>query len=160
MVRSEPRGARDGVDVRVESGQIVVELHGWRRVVAAQGGVSVPVDAVVSAVPDPFPRGTVGVGPRRPRQRQTSGVFRYGTHHGVHGWAFWAIGTGRGSVVIELSSGRYRFLVVEVGDPAGLVAAIDSAKRDQGRAGGADGYEVGGPDGRGRGGTYGPGGQG
>ncbi len=139
MGGTEPRGARDSVDVRVADGRIVVELHGWRRVLAMQGGVSVPVDAVASAVPDPFPRGTVGVGPRRPRRRQTSGAFRYGTYHGVHGWAFWAIDTGRGSVVIELSRGRYRFLVVEVADPSGLVAAIDSAKRNPSPPGGAGG---------------------
>lgn len=138
MVGSEARGAGSGVEVRVDGGLIVVELHGWRRAVAMQRGVSVPLDAVVSAVVDPFPRGTVGVGPRKPRRRQTTGAFRYGTYHGVHGWAFWAIGTGRGSVVIELSEGRYRFLVVEVADPAGLVAAIESARGGP-RPGGAEG---------------------
>ena len=139
MVGSEERGGRGGVEVRVEGGSIVVELRGWRRAVAMQRGVSVPVDAVVSAAPDPFPRGAVGVGPRKPRQRQIGGAFRYGTYHGVHGWAFWAIGSGRGSVVVELSRGRYRFLVVEVADPAGLVAEIESAKRNLGSGGAGSG---------------------
>ncbi|MDA8061526.1 MAG: hypothetical protein M0T80_03660 [Actinomycetota bacterium] len=129
MVRHELRRGQGGVAVRVEGGRIVVELRGWRRAFAMQSGVSVPLSDVVSAVPDPFPRGTVGVGPRPPRRREAIGVFRYGTYHGVHGWAFWAIDSGKGSVVVELSAGRYRFLVVEVADPAALAAAIGSAKQ-------------------------------
>ncbi len=124
-----------GVAVSCDDGQLTVTLTGWRRLAALQRGTSVPLAAVVSVDHDPAPRSRVGTGPRPPRSRSSGGLWRYGTYHGVQGWSFWAVGSGKGAVVVEAASGRYRFVVVEVDDPAATVAEIERARRDA-RAGG------------------------
>lgn len=117
-----------GVELRCDGGQLTVALSGWRRLVAVQRGVSVPLSAVVAVDADAAPRARIGVGARRRSSRTpNAGVFRYGAYPGGPGWAFWAIGTGQRSVVVELDAGRYRYLVVEVDDPAATVAEIRRA---------------------------------
>ena len=119
-----------GVELRCEQGRLTVTLSGWRRLVAVQRGFSVPLSAVVAVEADAAPRARVGVGARRRSSRAPStGLFRYGAYPGAPGWAFWAIDSGSRSVVVELDAGRYRYLVVEVDDPAATVAEIRHASR-------------------------------
>jgi len=114
-----------GVELRLEAELLVVELSGWRRVLALQRRVAVQLDSIVSVVHDPTPRRRIATGLRPTRRQEPGGLLRYGTYHGPDGWSFWAIGTGARAVVVETSAGRYRFIVVEVPDPAATVEEID-----------------------------------
>ncbi len=60
-------------------------------------------------------------------RKHGSGVWRLGVYHGLDGWSFWSIGVGRNAVLIECSGQRFRFVVVEVADPAETVREISAA---------------------------------
>jgi hypothetical protein len=62
----------------------------------------------------------------RPRASRT-GLIRLGSYHSIDGWSFWAIGLARNAVVVEASGARYRYVVVEVEDPAATVAELRTA---------------------------------
>lgn len=114
----------NGVEVRCADGRLTVRLSGWRRLVALQRKVSVPLSAVTSAEAHPDPRDRVGVGARHRHVRGSASLFRYGAYPGGPGWVFWAIDSGRGAVIIGLTGVRYEFVVVEVDDPEATAAAI------------------------------------
>ncbi|MCK4176875.1 hypothetical protein ACFFRE_00635 [Aciditerrimonas ferrireducens] len=122
------------VRLEVTADELVVELRGWRRLLALQRGVRVPLASITAVAHDPYPRSRVPVGLRRTRARQTPGLFRYGSYHGVQGWSFWAVGSGKGALVVECDHGRYRYLVVEVPDPTATLAAIEAARARATRA--------------------------
>lgn len=107
--------------------ELVVVVRGWRRLLAMQRGVRIPLATITEVVHEPFPRARVPVGLRRPRQRQATGLFRYGSYPGPKGWSFWAVGTGKGALVIRCATGRYRFVVLQVEDPVAAVARVRAA---------------------------------
>lgn len=109
----------------VEGDQVVARLKGWRAIWAVKRSVSIPVSTVVSASHDAEVRAHVSAKLRR--RKSPSGVIRIGAYHSLEGWSFWSIGLGRNAVVVEASGARYRFVVVEVEDPAATVAEIRAA---------------------------------
>jgi hypothetical protein len=110
----------------VESDQVLVRVSGWRRILATRSALSFPVASVVRIEHDPLARAHVKVGLRQWR-KHGSGVWRAGVYHGLDGWSFWSIGLGRNAVLIECSGQRFRFVVVEVADPAETVREIRTA---------------------------------
>ncbi|MHB8245408.1 MAG: hypothetical protein ACYDGN_08650 [Acidimicrobiales bacterium] len=107
---------------RITGDKLVISLSGWRSVWAVKRKVSVPLSTVVRVVHDPNARANVRAKLRKRAGR--TGLFRVGSYHSLEGWSFWAIGLGRNAVVIETSGFRYRFLVIEVEDPASTVELI------------------------------------
>ncbi len=122
--------SRPGVELRCEEDSLVLAISGWRRLFALGGGLRVPLTAVADATADPDARSRLPVGAPRPRASRSAPVrFRYGGYPGPHGWAFWAIGSGQDALVVELETGRYRFLVVEVEDPQAAALEVLTASR-------------------------------
>lgn len=113
-------------ELAVEGDDVVALFSGWRRILAARRRLCVPGSSVVGIAHDPAARSHVRTGLRR-SHRQRFGVMRVGAYHGFDGWSFWSVGVGRNAVVMECSGERYRFVVVEVADPARTVRTITSA---------------------------------
>ncbi len=110
----------------MEGDEVVVRLSGWRRLLATSSGFSFPLAAVVRVEHDPLARAHVRSGLRNWR-RHGQGVWRMGVYHGFDGWSFWSMGVGRNAVLIECFGERFRYVVVEVADPAATVREIRSA---------------------------------
>lgn len=117
------------VVVQVTEEALIVQLRGWRRLLAFQRGVRVPWDRIAKVDYEPYPKTRVPTGFRHPRYRQAPGLFRYGSYHGIEGWSFWAVGTGKGALVIECNDGRYRYVVVEAEQPRVLLAQVEEARQ-------------------------------
>ncbi|MGH9061454.1 MAG: hypothetical protein ACRDZY_18360, partial [Acidimicrobiales bacterium] len=59
-----------------------------------------------------------------------------GNYGSDEGSSFWAVGSGRRGVVLELRGEGFDYVVVEVADPEATVAMLRSALFGPGRAGG------------------------
>ncbi len=110
-------------ECKVEGDDVVVNLRGWRRVLATRGTVRLPLASIVRVDHDPSARAHVKTGLHQWR-KHGQGVWRVGTYHGLDGWSFWSIGLGRNAVLIECSGGRFRHVVIEVRDPKLTVREI------------------------------------
>ncbi|MGO9559198.1 MAG: hypothetical protein ACLPQS_05075 [Acidimicrobiales bacterium] len=118
----------------VEGDQVVVKLNGWRSLMAVKRTLAIPLSTVIAVSHDPSAR--LHVRTRLRKRGGRTGVFRIGAYHSPDGWSFWSVGLARHAVVVEASGARYRFLVVEVADPAStlemirLAAGLDTAATD------------------------------
>jgi len=119
---------RDWARVGVAGDSVEVTLSGWRAILAFRRRLSVPLAAVTAARHAPEAYSLVST-TLRVRLRPRSHVYRLGVFRGRDGWSFWACGLGRGAVLIETTGYRFRFVVVEVADPAGVAASIEAALR-------------------------------
>ena len=108
--------------ITVEGDTVLARVTGWRAVGAMSRGVSVPLSAVVGVAHDPDARLHVRAKLRRRASR--TGLVRLGTYHSLDGWSFWSIGLGRNAVVVEASGARFRYVVIEVADPAATVEEV------------------------------------
>jgi len=110
----------------VDKAEVVVRLKGWRRLLATRSEVRFSLASVTRVEHDPLARAHVRSGLRNWR-RHGQGVWRIGIYHGIDGWSFWSIGIGRNAVLMECSGERFRYVVVEVADPARTVREIRAA---------------------------------
>ncbi len=111
---------------QVEDDEVVVRLGGWRRVLATRATLRLPLASIVRVAHDPLARAHVRSGLRN-WKRHGQGMWRLGIYHGIDGWSFWSIGVGRNAVLMECSGERFRYVVVEVADPARTVEEIRTA---------------------------------
>jgi uncharacterized protein (TIGR03083 family) len=109
----------------VAEDEVVVQLRGWRRILATKAELRFPLASVVRVEHDPLARLHVRAGLRKRRHGQ--GLWRLGLYHGLDGWSFWSIGLGRNAVLLECSAQRFRYVVVEVADPARTVRDVRAA---------------------------------
>jgi hypothetical protein len=116
----------DWATLTVEGDELVLRLHGWRRVVGVSRGTRVPLASVTAVRHDSSPHSSVPT-KLRVRARGRSRLWRLGAYHGGAGWTYWACGRGRSAVVIETSGTRYRFVVVEAADPLRVIATVRAA---------------------------------
>ncbi len=111
--------------VRIDDGELVVEMEGMDKLWALKSRLSVPLANVRGAAVDP------GVAKRETGIRapgaSVPGVITAGTFFVEGERVFWDVHDGVKAVVIELVDERYARLVVEVDDPAGTVALIEQA---------------------------------
>lgn len=110
----------------VEGDRVVVRLSGWRKVAATRSNMSLSLASITRIEHDPLARAHVRSGLRN-WKRHGQGLWRLGVYHGIDGWSFWSIGLGRNAVLIECSGERFRYVVIEVADPAGSVREIRAA---------------------------------
>ncbi|MEU1755609.1 hypothetical protein ABZ436_23515 [Micromonospora matsumotoense] len=112
-------------NVRIDGGDLVVEIEGMDRLWSFRSRVVIPLANVRGATVDPGiaadPKGIRASGTRVP------GVITAGTFHQDGERVFWNIRDGARAVVIELAEEHYARLVVEVVDPAATVALIEQA---------------------------------
>jgi len=113
-------------ELRIEQERVVVRLSGWRRVLATKAALSFPLASIARIEHDPLARAHVRSGLRN-WKRHGQGIWRLGIYHGIDGWSFWSIGVGRNAVLVECSAERFRYVVVEVADPARTVREIRTA---------------------------------
>jgi hypothetical protein len=117
------RPPKEWARVQVSDSVLVIRLAGWRAVWATTRTLRIPTGAVVAVAHDPAAHQRVNTRLRKTRGSRTA-LFKLGAHHGRVGWSFWACGLARNAVVIETSGVRYRFVVVEVANPKGVVEAV------------------------------------
>jgi hypothetical protein len=126
IVRSSRKPPKVWGTVAVEDDSLVVRLEGWRAVWAAKRTLIVPLTAVISVQHDPGVYVHVRTRMRSVRRGATT-TFKLGAQHSADGWSFWACGLARNAVVVETTGVRYRYVVVEVADPASSVASLRDA---------------------------------
>jgi len=95
-------------------------------VLATRRTLSFPLASILRIDHDPLARAHVKTGLRQWR-KHGSGLWSLGIYHGLDGWSFWSIGLGRNAVLMECSGERFRYVVIEVGDPAKTVREIRTA---------------------------------
>lgn len=127
----------------VEGDEVVVRLSRWRKLFATKSEIKVPLSSVSRIEHDPAARSHVRTGLRKAR-RHGGGLWRIGVYHGLDGWSFWSVGMGRNAVLMECSGQRFRFVVIEVADPACTVREVRSGLARVAGAG-RSGQEAAGP---------------
>ena len=111
--------------ISVDRDVIRVKLHGWERVWALRGGVTIPLARVRSveiAPPDLRPKGLRAPGAYLP------GVIAAGTWRWRGVKEFWSVRNKQKALALNLSGGGYTRVVVQVDDPAAVAAEIEQAR--------------------------------
>jgi len=112
--------------IRVGDGEIVVEQGSIEMMFSMRGRIRVPVSNVTRIYVDPYvatePKGVKAPGTHIPR------LFVAGTFHAGGVKTFWNIRRGERCVVIHLSNEKLDRLVIEVDDPAAVVAAVEAQR--------------------------------
>jgi hypothetical protein len=121
------RAPREGdghmVQIRIEGGNVVLEVEGWDRLWSLRSRLEIPLAHLRSVHWDPAPamgwfQGLKLAGTDVPN------LFRAGTFYQDGGLVFWDVLHPERTIVIALEHERYHKLVVEVADPDGAVALL------------------------------------
>ncbi|MGW4940417.1 hypothetical protein ACWEOZ_02350 [Actinoplanes sp. NPDC004185] len=111
--------------VRIEGGELIVEIEGLNKVWALKSRITVPLSNVRGATVDPGivrePKGLRSPGTHLP------GVIVAGTFHSDGERIFWDVRDARKAIVIQLDDEEYARLVLEVDDPQAAVDLIEQA---------------------------------
>jgi hypothetical protein len=110
--------------VTIDRDVIRITLHGWERVWALKGGVTIPlahVRSVAIAPRDLRPKGLRAPGSYLP------GVITAGTWRWRGVKEFWSVRHKSKALALELSDDNYTRVVVEVDDPTRVAAEIERA---------------------------------
>ena len=111
--------------VRIEGGELIVEIEGLNKVWALKSRITVPLSHVRGATVDPGivrePKGLRSPGTYMP------GVIVAGTFHSDGERIFWDVRDARKAIVIQLDDEEYARLVLEVDDPHAAVDLIEHA---------------------------------
>jgi hypothetical protein len=114
--------------IEVRDGELVVEQGAIESMFSMRGRIRVPLDAVVRIYADPTvaeePKGIKAPGTHLPR------LFVAGTFHAAGVKTFWNIRRGERCVVVQVRGQKFDRFVIEVDDPAAVVAAVDAGRRD------------------------------
>jgi hypothetical protein len=112
--------------VTIESGQLLVEIEGFDKVLAVKSSISVGLAHVTGARIDDD-AAQDGKGVKFPGAR-IPGVVTAGTFYRRGEKVFWDVhGGGSHAIVIELEHDVYDRLVIEVEDPVTTIAEINAA---------------------------------
>ena len=111
--------------VRVDAGNLLVEIEGLDKLWAFKSRLEIPLANVRGATADPGivsePKGIRAPGAYVP------GVITAGTFHIDGERVFWDVHDATKAVVIELNDERYARLIIEVPDPRATVTLIEAA---------------------------------
>ncbi|MEU8232281.1 hypothetical protein AB0C12_22085 [Actinoplanes sp. NPDC048967] len=111
--------------VRIEGGELIVEIEGLNKVWALKSRITVPLSNVRGATVDPGivrePKGLRSPGTHMP------GVIVAGTFHSDGERIFWDVRDAGKAIVIQLDDEEYARLVLEVDDPHAAVDLIERA---------------------------------
>jgi len=117
------------VDLKMENGQVLLEVRGWSRVLTLKHRLQFPYVAVRDihrAGPDLVRRLGRGL---RLMGINLPGVLTAGTFHHRRHYSFWDVRNPSRAVVVELAGERYFQLVVEVENPDATIREMRSALR-------------------------------
>lgn len=114
------------VDVRIEGPTVVFEVRGLHKLWALKSRIEVPRRRIVGARHDPTVARGCWKGWRMPGTH-VPGLLIAGTFY-LHGErVFWDVRDAERAVVVELDGHAYDRLVIEVADPAAVVAMLTGA---------------------------------
>jgi hypothetical protein len=113
------------VDLSISSGNLLVNVLGADKLWAFKGSLEIPLQNVAGIRADPTIAKGWWHGWRIPGT-QIPGVITAGTFYQDGKRVFWDVHNPDNTVVIELRDERYNQLVVEVDDPNGAVALVQT----------------------------------
>jgi len=114
------------VEVSLQGDLIRLEVEGWDKLWAFKSQLEFPLAHVRSVRHDPEPARGWWHGFRLPGTN-LPGVLTAGTFYQHEGAVFYDVHDPEQTVVFELDHEHYRRLVVEVKDPSGTVALVNTA---------------------------------
>lgn len=113
--------------IEVRNGELVVEQGAVESMFSMRGRIRVPLARVMRIYMDATvaeePKGIKAPGTHIPR------LFVAGTFHAAGVKTFWNIRRGERCVVIHVEGEKFDRLVIEVDDPAAVIAAVESGRR-------------------------------
>lgn len=111
--------------VSIADDLLTLDLQGLHKLWAFKRRIRVPLEHVRGATADPGmvhePKGLRAPGLHVPGNAVIGTFYRDGEKH------FWDVRSGADAIVIELVEESYARLIVDVGDPRGVVDAINRA---------------------------------
>jgi hypothetical protein len=116
----------DTADVTVGVDTVVIIPRGAWKVLALTRSLTIPVAQITDCRVDADPRASHPV-TLRVGGSSLPGTLRAGYMIGAGGRSWWLCRSGANAVVIELEGNALAYLVIEVGDPAELVARVRHA---------------------------------
>ena len=114
------------VNVVVEGDRVRFEVEGWDRLWALKSQLEIPLAHIQAVRADPEPARGWWHGIRLPGT-QIPGLLTAGSFYQSGGFVFYDVHDPERTVVIELDHEHYQRLVIEVADPADVVARLRSA---------------------------------
>ena len=114
------------VHVSILADRLRLDVLGWDKLWAFMDHLEVPLAQVREVRADPAAARGFWHGWRAPGT-QIPGVITAGTYHRGGHATFFDVHNPERAIVIELEGGEYRRLVIEVENPADLVARLQSA---------------------------------
>jgi hypothetical protein len=114
------------VNVVVEGDRVRFEVEGWDQLWALKSQLEIPLAHIQAVRADPEPARGWWHGIRLPGT-QIPGLLTAGSFYQSGGFVFYDVHDPERTVVIELDHEHYQRLVIEVADPADVVARLRSA---------------------------------
>lgn len=114
------------VELVIEGGTLHLEVKGIDKLWALKSSLAIPLEHVRGARRDPEVARVWNKGLRAPGTH-IPGVIVAGTFYQHGKRIFWDVHRAANTIVIELADERYDQLIVEVADPAAVVARIGEA---------------------------------
>ena len=114
------------VNVVVQGDRVRFEVEGWDQLWALKSQLEIPLAHVRGVRADPEPARGWWHGVRLPGT-QIPGLLTAGSFYQSGGFVFYDVHDPERTVVIELDHEHYQRLVIEVANPADVVATLGSA---------------------------------
>ena len=114
------------VDVSIREDRVHFEVEGWDKLWALKSQLEIPIAHIRAARADPEPARGWWHGFRLPGT-QIPGILTAGTFYQSDGFVFYDVHDPESTVVIDLDHEHYKRLVIEVANPADVVARLNSA---------------------------------
>ena len=115
------------VTVSIEGDRVCFDVQGWDKLWALRSQLEFPLSHVREARVDPEPARGWWHG-LRIGGTQVPGVLTAGTFYQSGGAVFYDVHDPDHTIVLELDHEHYKRLIVEVEDPAGVVAMLNNAR--------------------------------
>jgi len=114
------------VNVVVAGDRVRFEVEGWDQLWALKSQLEIPLAHILTVRADPEPARGWWHGIRLPGT-QIPGLLTAGSFYQGGGFVFYDVQDPERTVVIDLDNEHYQRLVIEVADPAEVVATLRSA---------------------------------
>lgn len=114
------------VDVSIHNDRVRFEVDGWDKLWALKSQLEIPIAHIRGVRADPEPARGWWHGLRLPGT-QVPGILTAGSFYQADGFVFYDVHDPERTVVIDLDHEHYHRLVIEVADPADVVARLRSA---------------------------------
>ena len=114
------------VRVSFDGDRVRFDVEGWDQLWALRSQLEIPLAHIRSVRVDPEPARGWWHGIKFPGTN-IPGILTAGTFYGSDGAVFYDVHDPENTIVLELDHEHYRRLVIEVEDPVGVAAILNSA---------------------------------